>query len=311
MNRLAVIDIGTHSILYLLVDINQKKELVIVDQVVRAVRLGKNIGDQGIIQDKPLEKAIHVLQDFSRKASDQHADRVIAVGTRVFRAAKNREQVCGKIQRETGVDVEVLSDREEAQWSYQGAIHGKKLDRFLLVVDIGGGSTELICGKGDQIEDLISINLGAVNLTEKVVHHDPPLREEIDMLAETINAALSERIQSLLIKGIQLVATGGTATTLGALQLQLDRYDPNRVDGYVLSLENLENLMGRLFSLPLSRRRQLIHFDPTRADIILAGSMILKTILSIGKFEEVMISDQGLRLGIALRAFKLDSFHHR
>ncbi len=310
LKRLAVIDVGTHSILYLLAGIGQEKELVVVDQMVRAVRLGRNIEDQGMIQDEPLEKAIHVLRDFQCKAVDQRADQVVAVGTRVFRAAKNREQVCERIQRETGIDVEVLSDREEARWSYQGAIYGKELDRFLLVVDIGGGSTEFICGKGDQIEDLVSINLGAVHLTEKVIRHDPPLKREIDMLAEVVHTDLSERIRSLLVMGKQLIATGGTATTLGALQLQLHRYDPDRVDGVVLSLENLENLMARLFPLPLSRRRQLLHFDPDRADIILAGSMILKTILSAGKFEKVMISDQGLRLGIALRTIQLDSLHH-
>ncbi|MBN2029669.1 Ppx/GppA family phosphatase [bacterium] len=311
MKRLAVIDIGTHSILYLLVEINPKNGVFVIDQIVRAVRLGRGVEDSGMIQDDPLKKAVHVLKDFVRQAFDQHVDQVIAVGTHVFRAAKNREQVREAIRKKTGLNIEVLSDREEARWSYLGAVYGRELDRSVLVVDIGGGSTEFIFGEGNQIEDLVSINLGAVNLTERCIHHDPPLKEEMNALTEVVYAMLPKSIYTFYQKGKQLIATGGTVTTLGALQLRSDRYDPNRVNGYVMSLEDLEDSMDQLLSVPISERKRLLRFDPARSDIILAGSMILKTILLAGKFKEVMISDQGLRLGIALRAFKLDSLHHQ
>jgi exopolyphosphatase/guanosine-5'-triphosphate,3'-diphosphate pyrophosphatase len=310
LKRLAVIDIGTNSILYLVAEMNQENKVIAVDQAVRAVRLGRNCESKGIIENESLNIAIQVLKEFNRKSVDQKADQIIAVGTRVFRAAKNREQICETIRNETNFNVEVLSEQEEARYSYLGAIYERRLDQSVLAVDIGGGSTEFICGKGNQIEDSISINLGAVNLTERYVDHDPPLEREINQLEEAVHMALKGKIFALLKKGTQLIASGGTATTLGALQLQLDRYDSDRVDGCKLSLQNLKDLIDQLIIVPLEQREKMVRFDPARADIIVAGSIIFKTVLSAGKFEEAMISDRGLRFGIALRTFQLDQLHH-
>lgn len=302
MNRLAVIDIGTHSILCLVAEINQQGEVIVVDQAVRTVRLGRGVGRRGVIQNESLQKAIEVLKEFNRMAADHHVDQTIAVGTRVFRAARNREQVCKTIRRETGLDVEVLSDQDEAQASYKGAVYGRFMDRPTLVVDIGGGSTEFICGRRNQIDELTSINLGAVYLTEKYIHHDPPLKKEIDMLISAVRETLNKKTRSFLKKEKRLIATGGTATTLAAIQLRLNQYDPDLVDGYIMSLGELENVIDQIVSIPLLQRQRLLRFDPARADIILAGSMLLKAVMLGGKFEDVTISDQGLRLGIALRA---------
>ncbi len=309
MNRLAVIDIGTHSIQYLFGEINKNNEVVVVDQAVQAARLGRNIENQGIIEEQALKKAIDILDRFHQRALDQKADRIIAVGTRVFRAAKNQELVCKTIKKETGLDVEVLSEQEEAHWSYMGAIYGRSINQSVVVLDIGGGSTEFIWGKRNRIHELISINLGAVNLTERCIHHDPPLKQEVDVLLEMIQATLKKKVH-LLLKGKELIAAGGTATTLAALQLRLDRYRPDLVDGYVMSVKNLESSINQIMFIPLLQRQQLLSFDPARADIVLAGSLILKTILSAGGFENVMISNQGLPLGIALRALQLNQPNH-
>jgi len=310
LNRLAVIDIGTHSILYFLGEINKNNQIIMVDQAVQAARLGRNIESQGIIEEQAIKKAIDILNRLNQKALDQKANRIIVVGTRVFRAAMNQKLVCKRIRKETGFDVEVLSDQEEARWSYIGATYGRCIDQSVIVLDIGGGSTEFVYGKDNHICELISINLGAVNLTEKCIHHDPPLKQEVDVLLEMIHVTLKKKVYPLLRKGEQIIASGGTATTLAAFQLQLDCYRPNRVDGYVMSVQDLESSINQIMFISLLQRQQLLSFDPARADIILAGSMILKTIMSAGGFENVMISDQGLPLGIALKALQSNQPNH-
>ena len=301
MHRVAVVDVGTHSILYLLAEIDAKREVVSVYQEIQSVRLGRNVDNVGTIQGEVLSEALQVLKHYRELASKQEAEQIVVVGTQVFRTAKNEETVREAIQRETGLNLLILTEKEEAEWSYQGAVYGRDLEGPTSVGDIGGGSTEIILSDGDKIVDFESIRLGAVGLTEKFIHHDPPLQTECGSMEEHVLSSLEEVTNSLLKPGKRLVGVGGTVTTLAALDLRLKKYDPDRVDGYSMRYSNIEDMTDRMKRIPLAERKNLLKLDPKRADIILAGATVLKACMASGGFEEVIVSDRGLRFGIALR----------
>lgn len=298
---MAVIDVGTHSVLYLLVEKNARGDAISLFQEIQSVRLGRNVDNAGTIQGEVLTEALQVLKHYRALASQQEADQIVVVGTHVFRAARNRKTVCKRIQNETGLNVEILIEKEEAEWSYRGAVYGRKWLGQNTVVDIGGGSTEVVLGKENEIVDWESTNLGAVGVTERFIHHDPPLPTEFSAMETSVFSSLKDKGASLLKQGERLIAVGGTATTLAALDLRLKKYDPHRVDRYVMRYSTIENILDRMKRIPLAKRKKLLKLDPDRADIILAGATILKICMRLGRFEEVIVSDRGLRFGIALR----------
>ena len=298
--RIAVIDIGTNSTLYLLAE-QRGTTVVDLSQAIRTVRLGEKTDGSGRIGVAPMERVIRVLDGYRGLAQADKADRTVAVGTHVFRKAANRNAVLDSIRSRTGLGIEVLSERDEAVWGHRGAVHGRLLEEPALTADIGGGSTELVLGRGGRILRSDSIGIGAVALTERFLHHDPPTVREISDLKAAIVDAFGARLLPVATVARQFVAVGGTATTLAALDLGLTQYDPNRVVGYFLSAAAVENLFSELARLDPAARRQRLSLDPGRADIIVAGAAILRAVMASGPFERALISDRGLRFGIALR----------
>lgn len=298
---MAVIDVGTNSILYLLAETNTRGEIIPAYQEVRSVRLGRNVATDGIILSESLKEAVRILNHYRNLTLKQKAHRIVVIGTQVFRAATNSERVCETIRKKTGFHVEILTEKEEAEWSYTGAIHGRQLHGLTCVVDIGGGSTEVILGDGEHISALESIKLGAVGLTERYIHHDPPLQSEWTSLEEFISASLKDTVGPLLERGEQLIGVGGTVTALAAQDMHLEHYDPDRVDGSVMPLSHIQKNLQKMKSIPLSERQVLLSLDPNRADIVLAGTAILRAVMGNYNFEQVIVSDRGLRFGIALR----------
>lgn len=301
MKRVAVVDIGTQSILYLLTQVEQDGKAIPTHQKAQGVRLGRGIADGYEIQEERLVHALRVLNHYKMLARTQRADRIVVVGTQVFRRAANREAVSETIRRETRLAVEILSEEKEAKWGYRGAVYGRSLDQPVLVVDIGGGSTECIAGDGGKILKRTSVDLGVVGLTERFLHHDPPLPTEYEALEEHVAAVLAARARTILTPGQCLIGVGGTVTSLAAMEMKLRTYDPDRVDGYRISLSAVHASIDRLKRLPLSEIEKLPGLPPHRADIILAGIVLLKRVMVLGEFGDVRVSDRGLRFGIALR----------
>ena len=298
--RTAVIDVGTNSILYLLAE---RRGGTVLDlfQRIRTARLGESISRSGRIGEQPLERAIRVLDEYRGLARIDRADRILAVGTHVFRTAANREDALHRIQERTGLSVEVLSETEEALWAHRGAVHGRFLEGPVLTADIGGGSTELVLGRNGRILQSESMGIGAVTLAEQYLHHDPPVPGEMADLKAAIRKALEARLLPVATLARQLVAVGGTATTLAALDLGLVQYDPKPVDGHILPAASVENLLLELARLDADKRRRRLALDPARADIIVAGTAILDAVTASRPFDRVLVSDRGLRFGIALR----------
>ena len=303
MQRVVVIDIGTHSILYLLVEKNSTGRLVSAHQEIRSVRLGRNIDTRGIVQKESLIKAVTVLKEYADLAQEQNTAKIIVVATHVLRAARNKVDVCETIRKETGLTLQILSGKEEAEASYRGATFGRDLASSVCVVDIGGGSTEIILGEADRIVEVKSVPLGAVGLTERFVRSDPPLNTELADLESFIDIAMKNTLSPVLMEAKNLVGVGGTVTTLAALDLGLITYDPHRVDGHIMHSRRIHRMMDPIQGLSLSERKKIMEMDPGRADIIIAGAYLLRAIMSMGAFKSILVSDRGLRFGIAIHAF--------
>jgi exopolyphosphatase/guanosine-5'-triphosphate,3'-diphosphate pyrophosphatase len=305
LNRIAVIDIGTNSVLYLLVEKKDEDKAVSGHQEIRTTRLGRHLASSGRIGERELAKTIAVLREFQFLAEHQKADTLVCVCTQVFRKAKNRKSALDQIQKETGIPIEVLSENEEAEWSFRGAVYGRNFDFPVLVADIGGGSTEYALGEATRPIQSVSVPIGAVVLTEKYLHHDPPMPDEYKQLDAEVRTQIDTLVSELIPSGVRLMCVGGTVTTLAALELGLDIYDPRRVDGVVLHLETIGRWLLRLQSAPLVQKQLIVKIDPDRADILTAGLIILKATMDIANLSSVRVSDRGLRFGIALRELGL------
>ncbi len=301
--RIAVFDIGTQSILCLIAD-NDKNGLTTIYQEAVSVRLGKGLQEKRHIEESSCRKAIDVLNEYKRLALFRQAGKIIAVGTRVFRSAKNSREIVREIKDKTALNIEILSERDEARWSYLGAKYGKTITEPSTIADIGGGSTEIILGNRTEILKWISLDLGAVTLTEQAIRHDLPLKREVAEIENTIQTKLNDTAEDLIGKGRCLIAVGGTATTLAALALNLETYSGDIVDGQILTQSEIREFINQFRRLTLEEKKQLLRLDPARADIILTGTLILNGLLNRGNFNEIMVSDHGLRHGIAVREFQ-------
>lgn len=303
MQKIAVIDIGTHSILFLLAGRNAKDNIIPLHQQTRSVRLGRNVDTDGIIHEQPLAEAIDVLKQYKKLSEKRDADRIISVATQALRSAENKTTVCNIIRKETDLDVRILTETQEAEASYRGASNGRDFEGTTCVLDIGGGSTEAILGYGNTIIDSISVSIGAVGLTERFIHSDPPGETEFDGMLSFIVSSLKNTMIPILKRGERLIGVGGTITTLAAIDQQMTTYDPNLVDGYVINHSRIEDILAKMKGLQLAERKKMVKTDPSRADILLAGTIILRTIMTLTGFEDILVSDRGLRWGIALKEF--------
>jgi exopolyphosphatase/guanosine-5'-triphosphate,3'-diphosphate pyrophosphatase len=302
--RVAVVDIGTNSVLLLLAEKTASGTVKTLLQKTESTRLGRGLQAAGIIGEAPLEKTIDVLKHYISLAESQGAEELAAVGTHLFRAARNSGDVLRSIEKRCGIEVEVLTENEEAEWSYRGAVHGRVLAEPAVVLDVGGGSTEAVLGLGGMVQQAGSLPLGAVSLTERFFSHDPPEQAEMDEMKAFAVDSVQKGFGSFITKGESCTAVGGTATTLAALDLSLRSYDANAVDGIVLNEAAVIRHMVGLAAVPLEERKKMIPFDPTRADIIVAGAVLLHAAMKTGRFCFVQASDRGLRFGIALREFQ-------
>jgi len=300
----AVIDIGTNSMLFLLAE---RDGTVVrpIRQEIRTTRLGRGLASSGRIGKEEIGRTAAVLSEWKELAFAAGAGTPVCTGTRVFRAAVNREEALNTLILETGLKIEVLSEQDEAAWSYIGARQGPAGAGRVLVMDIGGGSTEWASGDGPVILLSRSVPVGAVTLTEKHLSGDPPSSAELAAMADEIRTAFAPDIP-MQDPSVPFVCVGGTATTLAGLELGLDRYDAAAVDGTELAVSVVRTWAEKLAGQPRSIRRTTVRtFGPDRSDILPAGLFILLTWMESTGIPSVRVSDRGLRYGIAGRELGL------
>jgi exopolyphosphatase / guanosine-5'-triphosphate,3'-diphosphate pyrophosphatase len=293
--RVAAIDLGTHTTRLLVADVVDGR----VDEVERDLvftKLGEDVDERRKLLPLPIARVRNTLSDYRRRIESLGAERTLAAGTSAVRDAENGEAFLGEIEWSYGFTTRLLTGDDEAELSFRGATAGRASGDETLVIDIGGGSTELVTGDGFHV----SLDVGSVRLTERFLRSDPPTRAELDVCAEHIRSVLPPPLAHANAIGV-----AGTITTLAALDLGLAEYDSNRVHGHRIPAAATAGLLDGLAALPLAERRNVPALEPERAPVIVAGALILRELLGWGGLDEIEASERDLLHGIALEAAEL------
>jgi len=289
--RVGVVDLGTNSTRLLVAEVDDGH----VEEVARhtqITRLGEGVDERRKLLPLPIARVRNVLADYRRELEELGAKRVLAIGTSAIRDAENGEAFLGEVEWSYGFATRLLSGSDEAQLTRRGVANGRELGDDTLVLDVGGGSTELITARERR-----SLDVGSVRLTERHIHSDPPTDEELEAAAR----AVRDELPSLEPDGA--IGVAGTITTLAALEL--GGYDPQRVHGYRLSREGVGAQLDRLASLPLAQRRELAGLEPERAPVIVAGAVIVREVLDRYGLAGLEVSERDILHGAALEAAAL------
>lgn len=299
--KIAVLDLGTNTVLLLIAEVLADGSYQVIHDEGEVVRLGEGIHHKPCFLPQAMHRTEVLLSRYRNIIDQHHCDEIMGVGTAGFRRAQNASEFCQHIQNKIGITIDIISGEEEARLIHLAARSDfPELPNPLLVLDIGGGSTEFIFENHEAEIKAVSLAFGVVRLTERFLHSDPPTTNEIQQLEKYVNGEL-KRLSPDIHPGY-LVATAGTPTTLCALALGLLQYDASRVHGQKLSRLKIEELSKRLLALPLVQRSKLPCLPEKRADVIVAGVQILLCVMRYFGLDDVKVSDHGLRYGVLLRA---------
>jgi exopolyphosphatase/guanosine-5'-triphosphate,3'-diphosphate pyrophosphatase len=308
---LAGIDIGTNTFRLLIAEISPTSCREIGSDR-RVTRLGQDLDRTGVLSRDAQERSINALADFSARIKQHAVYHIDAVGTSALRKASNSSDFISEVKKRTGFDIRIIRGEEEARLTLLGVLramgktsackNGPSLPMF--VIDIGGGSTEIILTHPDGKPVGVSLPLGAVYLTERFLHHDPPSEDELERLRQSIREEL-ERHSGLLRPDPSCVfaGTAGTITTLAAMDQKLAVYDPERINGTALTRSVVDGMVRLLEKRTLKERRDIPGLECGREDIILAGAVVTQEIMERYGFTSLLVSDWGLREGIVLALY--------
>ncbi len=307
--RVAAIDLGTNTVRLLVGEPDGRGGYRPVFAAQEITRLGQGLLPDRMLQPEPIRRTLDVLLRFRRAAESHAVTRIAVVGTSALREARNRAVFLERARREAGLEVRAVSGEEEARLTLLGVRAALRTGRGrLLVMDIGGGSTEFLLADGSEVLTAVSTGLGVVKLSEAHLRSDPPSPNELAAVREVVAARMA-RLKSQELpdvrpgpsgRALTLVGTAGTVTSLAAIDLTLDPYDPDRVNGHRLSRRRIHALARQLASLPLVRRQRVRGLEPARADVIVAGALVCLGAMDGLGFPELTVSDGGLREGILL-----------
>ncbi len=301
--RKAVVDIGSNSTRLLIADLDDGR---VTDELVRrtaVTRLGTGVDSSGQLSDEAMKRVYATLDEYRAEIDKHSVDRALAVLTSAVRDASNGEPFADTVRTRYGLSPHILTGDEEAELTFLGATSERSAeDRTpTVVIDIGGGSTELVIGAGHEPSFHVSNQAGVVRQTERHIHHDPPQREELDALAADVRAIFERAVPSDQRQAVRhAIAVAGTATSLAAIAQELEPYDPQKVHGYVIDVAECEQMLDRLASIPLDQRRQVPGLNPDRAPTIVAGAVILLEVLRFFGLDKVEISEHDILRGAAL-----------
>jgi exopolyphosphatase / guanosine-5'-triphosphate,3'-diphosphate pyrophosphatase len=307
MTRVAGIDCGTNSIRLLVADIDPSTGTAHdVDRRMEIVRLGQDVDRTGRLAPEALGRTFEAAEHYARACTEHGVERVRFVATSATRDAANREEFVSGIRQRLGVEPEVITGEEEAALSFSGATRdlvaaGARAP--YLVVDIGGGSTEVVRGT-DAVEASISVDIGCVRLTERHLHGDPPTEDEVAAACGDLMPALDAVEGSVPLDGVgTLVGLAGSVTTVAAHAMALERYDPHRIHGVHLPVADAVTACEDLLWMNRRWRKALPYMHPGRVDVIGAGALIWREVIrrvhERSSITEVRVSEKDILDGIA------------
>jgi exopolyphosphatase/guanosine-5'-triphosphate,3'-diphosphate pyrophosphatase len=305
MKRLGVIDIGTNSVKLLVAAVNGHPPRVLRERAV-ITRLGEGLENRGRFSTRAMSRTLDAVHALVLEARRLGVSRPVAVGTAAFRSSANRDAFLRRFRVLTGLDMKVLSGAQEAELSFAAATRDLSPGSRVAVVDVGGGSTEIAWDENGSCRR-ISLPLGAVKLTEHYLTTDPIRSGDFQTLVASIRLTLTKALRKAKSLPDRVVAVGGTAATLAAMQLGLRVHDPSKIHGLRLSRSQLYVWLIVLSLLSVRERIALPGLEAGRADIIVAGAAVLAGILGVLGSTELTVSTRGLRYGLLLERQRLES----
>jgi exopolyphosphatase / guanosine-5'-triphosphate,3'-diphosphate pyrophosphatase len=299
--RVAFIDIGTNTILCLIAELRDGGRFRVLDDLAEITRLGQGVDRTGLIGHEGEQRSSQVLRRYLDSCETLGIEKVIAVGTSALRDARNSSEVRQRWRAELGLDVRVIAGDDEAAYSFLAVQKGLSLSgQELLVIDIGGGSTEFIRGNESGVTHALSINLGSVRLTERYLRSDPVGAEEFADMRSAIDLELEPLGQHWrdLPAPSTWVGIAGTFTTLAAVEKNLIRYSHSMVHGSNLTHHEIQRQVRLFQGKTLAERKNIPGLEPKRADVILAGACIIDRMMTMYGARRLLVSDQGVRYGL-------------
>jgi exopolyphosphatase/guanosine-5'-triphosphate,3'-diphosphate pyrophosphatase len=296
--RVAVIDVGTNSARLLVADVVEGR-VSPLERRSTVTRLGRGVDLSGRLSAEAIEDACAAIGEYVAVLRELEAEDVAAIATSAVRDAENGSAFVAELRERFALSPRVLDGEEEARLTYAGASSEQPPAQPTLVVDIGGGSTELIVGSGEEVSFHASLQAGVVRHTERHIASDPPTAVELESLAADVRGLIADAIG----EGVEAelgIAVAGTPTSLAAIELELEPYDASRVHGHVLSLPSIQRMLSRLASAPLSNRIEIPGMHPDRAPTIVAGVVILVETMRAFGLDRIEVSEHDILYGTAI-----------
>jgi exopolyphosphatase/guanosine-5'-triphosphate,3'-diphosphate pyrophosphatase len=296
--RIASIDIGTNTLLLLIGEVLKDGSLSIVHDEHAIARLGEGVHTSKYINENAIERASHILHKYKLICDSYNVDKITIVATSAMRDADNSEYVCSILSSIIQCPISIISGKEEAYFSYIGS---KETYDNPTIIDIGGGSTEIICMDNEHTIQSISLNIGAVRFTEKYFSSYPPSSDTLQDAIAEIKKSLSHFAISV---NSPVIVVAGTPTTLACIDQGIDDYQRDKVHGYILTYDAISLITDMLCNTSYDSLFTIKGINPKRADILPAGSLLLKSLLSHFEIEHCIVSTKGLRYGVLYHSIK-------
>ncbi|MBI4849429.1 MAG: Ppx/GppA family phosphatase [Nitrospirae bacterium] len=313
---LAAIDIGTNTCRLLIANVHfdPKKKTYCIKELFSdriIARLGEGLHKNKRLNKQAMTRGLKALRKFSDTLSEYNVTEISAVATSALREAKNRNDFLAKVKEASGLDIKIISGEEEARITALGMLTDFAIPKAALLVDIGGGSTELIFAKNGKHLSVHSLNLGVVNLAGRYMKDDPPSQEDLIKMDSHISRKIRSNVNTYL-KLIDhhsklktaFIGTAGTITALAAITKKVKKFEHKKIHGTRITREKVKNIFNNISAVTSKERAKYLPFEPSRLDIIVPGTLILLKLMETFDFREITVSNHGLKEGILIELYK-------
>ena len=289
--KIGTIDIGTNSMRLLIAEYKEGK-IVNRKKYVNTTRIGQGVDSNGYITDEAIERNINALVEFSNICKEENCKEVYCMGTSALRDSKNKELFIKLAKDKANINVDIISGEKESNLGFMGVLQGVENPDDILVIDIGGGSTEIIIGNKTAIRFAKSENVGALRMTEKFLKQDPINEDEFKNMSSFVYEEIKDTLKHIQKDGVRkIVGIGGTITSLSAINQEMESYSMDKIHNSKITLSEIELILQNLKKMTLNDKKTLKGLQPKRADIITAGVEILYTIMKNIEINEIIVSE--------------------
>jgi len=292
--KYASVDVGTNTVLLLIVE--DGREITDIVDISTITRLGEGLKDSGNLSDEAMVRTFNALENYKKIINENDVCDILCVGTSALREAANTEAFLKMVSEKLKITIRVISEHDEAYYTYLSVKNDELIkDNKVIVVDIGGGSTEIMKGDGYGFFDFVSLPVGTVKLTEMYVKHDPPLKSELTSLVNHVRDLLQLSFEGF---GSCLIGAGGTITSLTCILLGLDVFDKNKIHTARITLKEINTLIHLMKNMNTNDRRAIRGMEKGREDILLQGIILLREIMVYLCVDNLIVSIKGVRYGV-------------